>query len=160
MPAIHTEAFQVRHYECDAYGHMNNAVYLRYMQEAGIKAAAAAGFNPEWHHTNGRTWLPRRIEIEYLQALKAGDPVVIKTWVSGFRRVFCRREYEFYRGGEDQNGYREECEPEGEIRQGKADNRRQNGTKHNKKPGLSDRNQPLTGQNAVDQGCDNVATGI
>ena len=47
MPTVHNELFKVRHYECDAYGHMNNAVYLRYMQEAGIEAAAAIGQDHE-----------------------------------------------------------------------------------------------------------------
>ena len=33
-PLITTCAFPVRFYECDAYGHVNNTHYLRYMQEA------------------------------------------------------------------------------------------------------------------------------
>jgi len=102
MPAIHTEYFKVRHYECDAYGHMNNAVYLRYMQEAGIEAAAAVRFDPHWHESEGRTWLPRRTEIEYMRPLRAGDQVGVKTWVSGFRRVISRREYEFRKIGEEE----------------------------------------------------------
>jgi acyl-CoA thioester hydrolase len=101
MPVMHIESFKVRHYECDAYGHMNNAVYLRYMQEAGIEAAAVVGFDPQWHESEGRTWLPRRTEIEYLRPLQVGDQVEVRTWVRGFRRVFCRREYEFRKIGEE-----------------------------------------------------------
>ena len=44
MPLVHTRNFRVRHYECDAYGHLNNANYLRYMQEAAFDASAAAGY--------------------------------------------------------------------------------------------------------------------
>jgi acyl-CoA thioester hydrolase len=79
---------------------MNNAVYLRYMQEAGIEAAAAVGFDHQWHESEGRIWLPRRTEIEYLRPLQVGDQVEVRTWVKGFRRVFCRREYEFRKIGE------------------------------------------------------------
>jgi acyl-CoA thioester hydrolase len=100
MSVIHIESFKVRHYECDAYGHMNNAVYLRYMQEAGIEAAAAVGLDAQWHEIENRTWLPRRTQIEYKRPLQVGDQVEIKTWVSGFRRVLCRREYEFRKNGE------------------------------------------------------------
>ena len=101
MSVGHIEPFRVRHYECDAYGHMNNAVYLRYMQEAGIEAAAAVGLDSQWHENENRTWLPRRTQIEYIRPLRAGDQVELKTWVSGFRRVFCRRQYEFRRSGEE-----------------------------------------------------------
>lgn len=58
MPAIHIEKFKVRHYECDTYGHLNNAVYLRFMQQAGIEAAAAVGFTDEMHITLNRSWIP------------------------------------------------------------------------------------------------------
>jgi acyl-CoA thioester hydrolase len=97
MPIVHNEVFKVRHYECDAYGHMNNAVYLRYMQEAGIEAAAAIGQDHEALETIGRTWLPRFTEIEYLYPLRVGEEVQVKTWVSGFRRVISRRMYEFWK---------------------------------------------------------------
>ena len=36
--------FKVRHYEMDALGHVNNAVYLHYLEQAAIEHSAAAGF--------------------------------------------------------------------------------------------------------------------
>ncbi len=35
MPYIHTCEFPVRQYECDMYGHVNHANYLRYIQHSG-----------------------------------------------------------------------------------------------------------------------------
>ncbi len=50
-PPIHVpfleRAFRVRSYECDGYGHVNHANYLRYMQEAAFDASAAAGYDLE-----------------------------------------------------------------------------------------------------------------
>jgi acyl-CoA thioester hydrolase len=95
MPIVHIEKFRVRHYECDAYGHVNNAVYLRYMQEAGIGAAAALGQDHKMLEAMNKIWFPRFTEIEYLYPISAGDLVDVKTWVSGFRRVISRRMYDF-----------------------------------------------------------------
>ena len=45
MPAEHRELFHVRYYECDPFGHMNNANHLRWMQEAAFAASAAVGYD-------------------------------------------------------------------------------------------------------------------
>jgi acyl-CoA thioester hydrolase len=95
MPLTHERAFRVRHYECDAYGHVNHANYVRYMQEAAFDASAAAGFDMDWYAENGRYWLILETDITYLRPLTYGDTVIIKTWVADFRRIRSRRAYEF-----------------------------------------------------------------
>lgn len=95
MPLTHTRVFRVRHYECDAYGHVNNANYLRYMQETAFDASAAAGWGMDRYASIGRHWLIRETDIEYLKPLTYGDSVELKTWIIDFRRVRSRRAYEF-----------------------------------------------------------------
>ncbi len=102
MPAVHIEKFKVRHYECDTYGHLNNAVYLRYMQQAGIEGAAAVGLTDEMHFSLNRSWIPRITAIDYLQPVKYGEALEVKTWVDGVRRVQSRRIYEFRREGSEE----------------------------------------------------------
>ena len=75
MPLIHERAFRVRHYECDAYGHVNHANYLRYMQEAALDASAAAGYDIDWYERHQRQWLIRETAITYLKPLTYGDSV-------------------------------------------------------------------------------------
>ena len=94
MPLIQERTFRVRNYECDAYGHVNHANYLRYMQEAALDASAAAGYDVARYEEIGRTWLIRETNINYLRPLVYGDSVIIKTWVADFRRVRSRRMYE------------------------------------------------------------------
>lgn len=96
MPLIHKRIFRVRSYECDAYGHVNNANYLRYMQEAALDASAAVGYNEARYNELGHIWLIRETNIEYLRPLRFGDTVEVTTWVSDFRRVRSRRMYELY----------------------------------------------------------------
>jgi acyl-CoA thioester hydrolase len=99
MPLAHTRSFRVRHYECDAYGHLNNAVYLRYMQEAAFDASAATGYDLDRYNAMNRAWWIRETEIEYLYPLRYNDPVEVKTWVADIRRASSRRMYEFRLAG-------------------------------------------------------------
>ena len=96
MPAIHHQPFQVRFYECDAYGQMQPINYLRRMQEAAFGASAAVGYDFARYDQLGYLWLVRETEIEYLSPLAYGDQVEIKTWVHDFRRFRSRRMYEFW----------------------------------------------------------------
>lgn len=102
MSSQYTTHFTVRHYECDAYGHLNNAVYLQYMQEAAVNASIACGLDRTSYEQLGRIWLIRASEIEYLAAAAAGDPIAVHTWVAGYRRTTSRREYELRRSSDDQ----------------------------------------------------------
>ena len=97
MPHTHYRTFRIRYYECYVHGHLNNANYLRYMQETAFDASAAAGYDLERYKAMERLWLVRESGIKYLQPLLYNDRVVVKTWVADFRRVSSRRVYEFYR---------------------------------------------------------------
>src|SRR5512137_1593503 len=102
MPLTNTTRFRVRYVECDVYGYVNNANYLRYMQEAAFDASAAAGYDVARYDELGQYWLVRETEIEYFKPLAYGDEFEIKTWVVDFRRVRSRRAYEFRLAGSDQ----------------------------------------------------------
>ena len=95
MPLHHTRTFRVRYYECDAHGHLNNANYLRYMQEAAFDASAAAGYDLARYQSMGRLWLIRESGIEYLRPLYYGEEVAVETWIADFHRVSSRRAYRF-----------------------------------------------------------------
>jgi acyl-CoA thioester hydrolase len=102
MPAIHERSFRVRLYECDAYGHVNHANYLRYMQEAAVDASAAIGFDMAWYNTMERFWLILESGITYLRPLQYEDSVIVRTWVSDFRRATSRRRYELRVAGSNE----------------------------------------------------------
>ena len=55
---------------------------------------AAAGYDLARYAEMNRSWLIRETDIEYLQPLRYGDSVLVKTWVADFRRVRSRRAYE------------------------------------------------------------------
>lgn len=71
--AVFTDRVQVRTYECDALGHVNNAVYLQYMQQATLKALDMI--------EDAAFWSARRLTIEYNTPARYGDDLQIATWV-------------------------------------------------------------------------------
>jgi len=94
MPAFYERDFRVRYDECDAYGHVNHANYLRYMQETAFDASAVVGYDFATYRDMNRFWFVRETEISFLRPLAYGDTVTVKTWVADFRRVRSRRMYE------------------------------------------------------------------
>ena len=97
MPRTFYRLFQVRQYECDAYSHLHNSNYVRYMQEAAFEASADAGYDLARYNTIGHYWIIRETTIEYLKPVFYNEKVQVKTWVLDFRRATSRRAYEFYR---------------------------------------------------------------
>jgi acyl-CoA thioester hydrolase len=94
MPVFHTRTFRVRHHECDRYGRVHPANYLRYMQETAFDAAEAVGFGMRYFESNPYVWLVRETEVEYLRRLGYGASLAVKTWVEDLRRTRSRRAYE------------------------------------------------------------------
>ena len=98
MGPVYSREFQVRYTEMDAYGHVNNAAYLRYMQEAAFDASWTPEF-PFAHWAEiGRAWFIRDTEIEYLRPLSYPDRFTLDTWLSARGQAWVRREYAFRRG--------------------------------------------------------------
>lgn len=92
--------FPVRHHELDVFRHVNNVVYVQYMQEAAIQASTHAGFGPDWYRSRGTGWVIRRLTVRYLGQAAYGDEVEIATWLSEMRGVRCAREYDLRRAGD------------------------------------------------------------
>ncbi len=55
----------VRHYECDAYGHVNNANYLNYLEHARLEFLTSIGFDYKNYVTAGYGVYVVKITISY-----------------------------------------------------------------------------------------------
>lgn len=97
MARVFTWQFTVRTYELDAFGHVNNAVFQRYLEEGATRASADAGLAYDWYFEQRRAWVIRTMQIKYLQPLRYGDRVALRTWVSDVHRSYSHREYELTR---------------------------------------------------------------
>lgn len=72
---FHT-VMQVRDYEIDVEGIVNNAVYLNYMEHTRHLFCRQAGFSFADMHASGIDPVAARIEIDYRTPLRSGDEMV------------------------------------------------------------------------------------
>jgi acyl-CoA thioester hydrolase len=96
---MHASFFRVRQYECDAYGHLNNVNYVRYLQEAIVEANASSGYALAQSAAAGWRWRTRRLDIQYLRPARYGDTVELQVSAPGGEAEFVRRGCEYRLAG-------------------------------------------------------------
>jgi acyl-CoA thioester hydrolase len=75
--------FEVRDYECDLQGVVNNAIYLHYLEHARHQWLHSLGVDFAALHNDGIDLIVVRIEIDYKYPLRSRDRFVVK---SAFQR--------------------------------------------------------------------------
>jgi len=81
LPAPHLAAVTVAAADIDAYGHVNNAVYMTWFDRAAWEHSAALGLPVEKCLELDRGMAVLRSVIVYLQPAVLGDRVDIATWL-------------------------------------------------------------------------------
>jgi acyl-CoA thioester hydrolase len=94
---MYEHALVVAASDIDLVGHVNNVVYLQWMQDAAIAHSTALGWSAERYQAYGAGWVARLHQIEYLQPAYAGDQVIIRTWVADLKKVTSLRRYRMVR---------------------------------------------------------------
>jgi acyl-CoA thioester hydrolase len=78
----HVVTVDVSDDDIDAYGHVNNAVYLRWLDRAAWSHSAALGLSIADCTRLRRGMAALRIEIDYLRAALPRDSVEVATWIA------------------------------------------------------------------------------
>jgi acyl-CoA thioester hydrolase len=86
----------------DALGHVNNAVYQHYLEQAAVEHSEHLGFNHKRYEELSGVFVMRRIEIDYLRSAIAGDTLEVTTWLQEMRGPRAIRRYEVRKQGDDQ----------------------------------------------------------
>jgi len=88
---------RVRHYEMDALGHVNNAVYQHYLEQAAVEHSEQLGWSMQRYLAVGGVFVLRRITIDYLRPAVAGDRLEVATWIMELRGPRAMRGYQISR---------------------------------------------------------------
>jgi acyl-CoA thioester hydrolase len=89
--------FRVRFHEVDALGHVNNAAYLNYLEQAAIDHATFVGLDLPRLQVFGGVFVARRHEIVFLKPTYAGDLLRVVTWLGEPRGARVNRQYLVFR---------------------------------------------------------------
>ena len=79
----HVVTVEVLGTDIDAYDHVNNSVYLSWLDEAAWSHSAALGLSLQQCVDLRRGMAAHRTEIDYLRAAVLGDDVLVGTWIAG-----------------------------------------------------------------------------
>lgn len=74
----HEQIVVVRESDIDELGHVNNTVYLRWVQEVAIAHWQLIA-TPEQQQE--MVWMVLRHEIDYKSAAKLNDEIILRTWI-------------------------------------------------------------------------------
>ncbi|MBE9610430.1 acyl-CoA thioesterase [Chitinilyticum piscinae] len=78
----HLSTIKVRGFHLDLYGHVNNARYLEFLEEARWNFLEDAG-SLAWFMEHGYSLVISRIAIDYLRPATMGDELLIETTLAG-----------------------------------------------------------------------------
>jgi YbgC/YbaW family acyl-CoA thioester hydrolase len=84
---------RVRFHELDALGHVNNANYLNYIEQAAIDHAAFLGLGMAEMRELGGVFVARRHEIDFMRPALGGDTLRLVTWLATPRGARVERSY-------------------------------------------------------------------
>ena len=72
---------QIRPSDCDMFGHVNNAVYASFIQQAISKALCFVGLSEDWTRDGDFFWQLKSFTIEYRKIAVFGDDLIANTWL-------------------------------------------------------------------------------
>lgn len=95
---VYRDRFTVTPEALDANDHVNNVVWVQWMQDYATAHSDACGGSAAMEAAGG-TWVARSHHIDYLAPAFVGDEIAVTTWVLDFKRASSRRRYRFAHAG-------------------------------------------------------------
>jgi acyl-CoA thioester hydrolase len=98
LPGAFTATRQVMPEEIDEYEHVNNTVYLQWLDHIAWAHSAKLGISLESCLAMRRGMAVRHTRVDYLEAALAGDQMLIGTWIIACDgRLRCTRRFDILR---------------------------------------------------------------
>ncbi len=93
MPAVFEYPIRVDSSHLDPNRHVNNVVYVQWMQDAALAHSSAQGWSTRRYRELGVTWVSKTHIIEYHQQAFEGDEIMLTTWIADMLKISSTRKY-------------------------------------------------------------------
>jgi len=98
LPSPHVHAVVAASDDIDGYGHVNNAVYVRWLDHAAWSHSTALGLSPDDCIGGRRGMAVLRTQVHYLTPALEAERLEVGTWIVGTDgRLRCARRFQIRR---------------------------------------------------------------
>lgn len=98
---IFTQKIEVAKPHIDVNKHVNNVVYVQWMQDIAYAHSQHVGFDSAKLAEMGSTWIIRSHSVHYRRPALLGDTILAYTWVHEIRKASSLRKYKFVRASDN-----------------------------------------------------------
>ena len=102
MSSIFDLRLQVQAEHIDQLGHVNNVVYIHWMQDVATAHIDALGLGLKEYIELKHAMVAVEHHVQYRKAALEGEEVILRTWLDDINALYSSRQYAFYRP-KDQN---------------------------------------------------------
>lgn len=81
----------------DVLGHVNNVVYLSWMQDAATAHIEALGLGVKEYLELKHAMVAVEHHVQYRKAALQGEEIILRTWLNDINALYSFRQYAFYR---------------------------------------------------------------
>ncbi len=105
-PNPHTLEVGVEDCHIDVMRHTNNVVYLQWLEAVAWSHSQSLGLGPAEYEALGHGMVVRQHELNYLQATRLGERLMLATWLTRVDKLSTWRSYQFIRLDDGQTVFR------------------------------------------------------
>lgn len=97
MSNIFDVTIQVQPEHIDSLGHVNNVVYMHWMQDVASAHIEALGLGLQEYQQLQHAMVAVEHHVQYRKAAFLGDEIILRTWLNDLNALYSFRQYAFYR---------------------------------------------------------------
>ncbi|MBJ9986866.1 acyl-CoA thioesterase [Acinetobacter sp. S40] len=97
MSAIFDLKLVVQPEHIDQLGHVNNVMYVQWMQDVATAHVEALGLGLKEYLEMNHAMVAVEHQVQYRKAAFAGEEIILRTWLDAIDSIYLSRQYVFYR---------------------------------------------------------------
>ncbi|CAG69347.1 MULTISPECIES: acyl-CoA thioesterase [Acinetobacter] len=97
MSAIFDLRLEVRPEHIDQLGHVNNVIYVQWMQDVATRHVDVLGLGLKQYLELNHAMVAVEHHVQYRKAAFEGDQLILRTWLDAIDSLYLSRQYVFYR---------------------------------------------------------------